>query len=386
MPNSNNFSVTDTSIFDNDTTNFLLGNSSTVTSNPTKVEKIEEDPEKEKKIPEQKIVINEDDIFDDTEEEDEVVKKPINKKTPTQEESQTPPAEESQSINFKSLTDSLISLGVLSELEDGEEITSDEDFAEKFRQEAILKANQEIHNILSERHGEEGLKAFQAIYINGMSPFDYFGKQSEILDLQNIDISEESGQEKVLREYYKELGWSEDKISKKIDKAINYGDLEEDAKDAYDNLLQSRQVALEQEIQQKQKEAQVLEQYKQQYKSKVVELLSNKLKSREFDGVPVTEKVANDVMEMLTVEKWKLPNGEKLTDFDKEILELKRPENYERKVKLALLLKHGLDLSKIKTNTLVTKKTNKLFEDLVVKDTTVKRNPKISSSSFFDNI
>ena len=50
----------------------------------------------------------------------------------------------------------------------------------------------------------------------------------------------------------------------------------------------------------------------------------------------------------LTQEKYKLPTGETLTEFDKFILELKRPENHTLKVKLALLAMKKLDLSNIK--------------------------------------
>jgi len=62
-----------------------------------------------------------------------------------------------------------------------------------------------------------------------------------------------------------------------------------------------------------------------------------------------------------------------LTEFDKAILELKRPENHEKKVKIALLMKmleKDPTLSTIQ-KTAITKKTDQLFGD-VVRQTTKK--------------
>jgi len=67
------------------------------------------------------------------------------------------------------------------------------------------------------------------------------------------------------------------------------------------------------------------------------------------------------------VEKWKTSTGEPLTDFDVEIMNLKRPENHETKVKYALLLKllkNDPTLATIKKAG-VTKETNELFSSVV---------------------
>ena len=66
------------------------------------------------------------------------------------------------------------------------------------------------------------------------------------------------------------------------------------------------------------------------------------------------------------VDKYKTATGETLTDFDKTILELKRPENHSTKVKIALLLKileKDPTLSTIQKSG-VTKQTDKLFSEV----------------------
>ena len=68
----------------------------------------------------------------------------------------------------------------------------------------------------------------------------------------------------------------------------------------------------------------------------------------------------------LLTDKYKLPSGELLTEFDRTILDLKRPENHEMKVKVALLLKvleKDPTLSTIQ-KTGITKKSNELFGEV----------------------
>jgi hypothetical protein len=90
------------------------------------------------------------------------------------------------------------------------------------------------------------------------------------------------------------------------------------------------------------------------------------LKTKEFDGIPLNPKLASELQDFLLVDKYKTPSGETLTDFDKTILELKRPENHAMKVKLGLLLKileKDPTLSTIQ-RTGVTKKSTQLFEEV----------------------
>jgi hypothetical protein len=115
----------------------------------------------------------------------------------------------------------------------------------------------------------------------------------------------------------------------------------------------------EQELQQKQA-------VKNQYIQNVQGVLQDKLKSKEFDGIPINPKLANELQDFLLVDKYKTASGETLTDFDKTILELKRPENHATKVKVALLLKileKDPTLSTIQ-RTGVSKKSNELFGEV----------------------
>jgi hypothetical protein len=127
---------------------------------------------------------------------------------------------------------------------------------------------------------------------------------------------------------------------------------------------------------------------KQQYVQNVQSVLQEKLKVKEFDGIPLNPKLAGELQDFLLVDKYKTASGETLTDFDKTILELKRPENHATKVKLGLLLKileKDPTLSTIQ-KTGITKKSNELFGEVarqVSKSSTKTGNKPKPTTSWF---
>ena len=87
---------------------------------------------------------------------------------------------------------------------------------------------------------------------------------------------------------------------------------------------------------------------------------------RPVSIIRINPKLATELQDFLLVDKWKTPSGETLTDFDRAILDMKRPENHEMKVKVGLLLKlleKDPTLSTIQ-RTGVTKKSNQLFGEV----------------------
>jgi hypothetical protein len=131
-------------------------------------------------------------------------------------------------------------------------------------------------------------------------------------------------------------------------------------------LVKKEAVKLQQMEQQAEQQLQQKAMVRNQYIQNVQSVLQDKLKTKEFDGIPLNPKLASELQDFLLVDKYKTPSGETLTDFDKTILELKRPENHAMKVKLGLLLKileKDPTLSTIQ-RTGVTKKSTQLFEEV----------------------
>jgi hypothetical protein len=89
--------------------------------------------------------------------------------------------------------------------------------------------------------------------------------------------------------------------------------------------------------------------------------------------VPITDGLVQKAYDFAYNKKWEL-NGTLLTDFDRFILDLKKPENHAVKAKLALLFAPEydpnkpikVDFSKIQKRA-VSKESTTLFKDLATK-------------------
>ena len=293
-------------------------------------------------------------------------------------------------IAFDALAKELVDLGVFTRQEgeeDGVDITTPEDFLARFKKETEIGAQEMVSNFIGQ-FGNEHQEAFQAIYVNGADPREYFSQAARIQDFTNMDLTIEGNQEKVIRQTLADQGFEPDDITSEIDKLKNYGDLEDVSKRHHKVLIKKEKQLSQQISLDAQADTQYKKEQKDEYVTNVRNVLSEKLKAKEFDGIPLNPKIANELQDFLLVDKWKTESGETLTDFDKNILELKRPENHASKVKLALLLKlleNDPTLSTIQKRGVSTK-SSQLFKDVARQKTATKRvaaNKKQPATSWF---
>ena len=331
-----------------------------------------EEPKKEEQPKEEKenLLAN---FLEEDEEEEPKVEKPKKEENPEIE------IEESEDSQFSALSKDLFKLGVFTEEEGEEPITTPEQFLEKFNSEKKKGAMDMVNNFIGQ-FGEDYQQAFEAIYVKGVSPKEYFATYNNIVDYAEMDLTKEGNQEIVIRESLLNQDWASEEVEEEIERLRNIGDLEIVAKRHHKGLvkkqaqkLQELETKAEQELQQKQY-------IKQQYVATVQNTLQEKLKVKEFDGIPLNSQLVNELQDFLLSDKWKTPQGELLTDFDKTILDLKKPENHVQKVKVALLLKlieKDPTLSTIQKAG-ISKKSDKLFETVtkVAKKEAVKETPK----------
>jgi len=334
------------------------------TSTPPKQNKPEKKEEKQPdNAPEKELEL--DDFLDDvTDQEDS--KDPEGKKKDTK-------PEEDQDL-FQKYSDALLEMGIFS-LDENEEtitITNPQEFKERWEYER----EKDAYNMLDKYIGRFGEKHknFIVSVLNGVDPEKYFSAYTNVENFANLDISKEDDQKVIYREALKRQGLSSEKIEKKLQRAIELGELEDDAKDFHEILLEQEQEALTNIKKEKEAELERKENEKKFYNDGIRTIVINKLKEKEFDGIPVNEKVANSVYDFLTTEKYQLPDGELLTELDKWFLELKRPANYAKRVKLALLAQNDLNLEGIK-KTAITKETNELFGNLKKNSANKQSNP-----------
>jgi len=214
--------------------------------------------------------------------------------------------------------------------------------------------------------GEDYQQAFNAIFVNGVDPKDYFGTYNAIQSFSEMDLSQESNQIAILKQALADQGFDPEDITTEVERLQQYGDLENVAAKHHKVLVKKEAVKLQKLEEERSTQLQQQQAYKQQYANNVTAVLQDKVKAKEFDGIPLNPKLATELQDFLLTEKYKTPSGDTLTDFDRTILELKRPENHEMKVKVALLLKI---LEKDPTLTTiqkagVTKKTDSLFGEV----------------------
>jgi hypothetical protein len=272
------------------------------------------------------------------EEEEEEESTPVAKSTkatePVDEEEEELPSQ------FAALSNDLFKLGVFNKEEDDEDspISTPEEFLERFNLEKKKGAIDIVENFIGQ-FGEDYKQAFDAIFVKGVDPKDYFSAYNTIQSFADLDLSQESNQVAVIKQALADQGFEPEDIDTEVERLKNYGDLESVSGKHHKVLVKKESAKLAKLEETKQVELQKQQAYKQQYQQNVQAVLQDKLKAKEFDGIPINPKLANELQDFLLVDKYQTSSGEKLTEFDRQILELKRPENHELKVKVGLLMK-----------------------------------------------
>lgn len=341
---------------------------------PKKEEKkkdtVKEEPKKEEEISTEEIL---DKVLGDEEEEEEEQEEEEPKK-----ETKVKDKPKKEEVNqFSALSKDLLDLGVFSE-EEGEElnISTPEEFRDRFLSEKKKGAIQMVNDFIGQ-FGEEHQSAFDAIFVKGVNPRDYYSAYNNIQNFSEMDLNNKANQVSVIKQTLQDQGFDQEDITTELERLENYGDLEKVA-ERYHKVLVKKEAQKLQNLEiQKQQELQQKQVLKQQYVENVQSLLQEKLKTKEFDGIPINPKLVTEIQDYLLVDKYKTKSGETLTEFDKAILDLKKPENHERKVKIGLLLKileKDPSLSTIQ-KTGVSKKAEGLFNELArqKKTTTTKK-------------
>ena len=326
-------------------------------------------------------------LSDDEDEEDDDTPAPVlkpaksasvNNDTDDNDEDDAP-----EVTQFSALANDLYKLGVFTndEDEDQEPVTTAEEFLERFTNEKKKGAQEIVQNFIGQ-FGEDYQEAFDAIFVKGVNPKDYFGVYNQVVNFAEMDLSSEDNQVKIMKQALSDQGFDPEDIETEVERLKNYGDLENVAAKHHKVLVKKEASKLNQMEANAQQELQQKQAVKNQYINNVQSILQDKVKDKEFDGIPINPKLATELQDFLLVDKWKTPSGETLTDFDRAILDMKKPENHAMKVKVGLLLKmleKDPTLSTIQ-RTGVTKKSNQLFGE-VARQVTKAKTAAVTSGS-----
>ncbi len=375
-----NFSIENTMEMGMGSTELLndLMSPETSTSSPDEIKDIKDEPKetsksepkKEEAAPKEDAAKSiQDFLLGGDEEEEEGDAAPEAKATKAPEAKVEESEEGTDEVSrFEALSNDLFKLGVFSKEDDDEDeepITTPEQFLERFQIEKKKGAIEVVNQFIGQ-FGEDYQQAFDAIFVKGVDPKEYFGTYNQIASFADMDLTTESNQVNVIKQALAEQGFEAEDINSEIERLRNYGDLESVAAKHHKVLVKKEAAKLQQLEQQSEKQLQQRAAVKNQYVQNVNSILQEKLKTKEFDGIPINPKLAGELQDFLLVDKYKTNSGETLTDFDRAILELKRPENHEMKVKLGLLLKimeKDPTLSTIQKSG-ISKKSSELFGEV----------------------
>lgn len=302
---------------------------------------------------------------EDPQEELDTNGKPLKPIVPAKKEETT----EDKGNEFENFSKELYDLNVLTLDEEGQTpllAKTGDDLLELLNKEKQKGAIAWLDNFL-EQHGEDRRELFQAIFVNGVDPKTYLPVYNQLENLKGLSLEEEANQEKVVREFYKRAGIAEEKISTKIQRLKDSADLQTEAEDFHPQLVAQDEQRAKDIEEQAAESTRMQNEIETIYKASISKLISEKGKGKDYDGIPITPQRIQKAVDALQTKKWKTADGQLLTDFDKFILETKKPENIEKRLKIALLEEIGWDFSKIEKKA-ISKESNKLFNSLAQKE------------------
>jgi len=290
---------------------------------------------------------------------------------------------------FKVLAEEFFNIGILKKQEDEngnivepELPSTPEEFKELWESQAQDRAASYLESYLS-KFGEDRRELFDAIFEKGVDPKEYIPVYNKVQDWSNTNIEDETNQEKVVREYYKRIKWEDADINDQIEYLKDTVKLEDFSKKFLNKIIEEDKQELRNQEQENERKILAEKRLDAEQKQNFTKILQEAIKTKELEGFPVTEKIAQETFDFIYTKKWKTQSGEQLTDLDKFILESKNPQNHKTRVLLGLLAKNNFDLSKVK-KVAVSKESNELFSKLTTKNKTVSKSGSDSTKAWLD--
>lgn len=236
---------------------------------------------------------------EELEEEDKEVKSKskAKPKTTTKEETEEPEVEEIVTGFFDSLSEKL----GWDDIEDDDKPKTVEDLIDYF--------NDVIEENSVPQYASEEVEQLDKFVKNGGNLRDYFSIDSEV-DLDDIDLEDESNQKLVLKEFLKEKGFNTKQIEKKLTKYEEAGILEDESQDAVEALKDIRESKKQQLLKDQENAAKLAAQRQQEYFDTVV----NEIKGMDnIRGVKIPEKDKQTLLEYIFK-----PTSDGMTKFQKD--------------------------------------------------------------------
>lgn len=246
---------------------------------------------------------------------------------------------------FEAVGKGLLKLGKFAEVGDDFKWTQ-ESFLEKFDEITAEASRAKIDEILMDKWGEQGIEMFNDIFVKKVPVNEYLSAYGEAEDFSKLDIEKVANQKLIVKTYLENMGVDEDEIFEQIELLEEKEKLQDRAEKYKEKLIEDR-LAYMQELSSK-REAQILAQKKAdaERKAAINEALSEALKTKEINGIPLSVNDGKDLFKFVTAPAYKLQSGQEITELDKRILDIKKDP--KKLIALGKLLKEDLNVAPIK--------------------------------------
>lgn len=256
--------------------------------------------------------------------------------------------EDDNSEYFKVVGEGLLKLGKYKEVP-ADFKWSQENFLEFFDGFTKEKAQADIEDILTENWGEEGIEMFKDIFINKVPIKDYLERYSESQDYSTIDLEKVGNQKYIIQTYLESTGVDEDEIFERIELLEEQDKLKLKAEAFRDKLVEESKAEMKRLAQQEEFRIQQAKAVEKKRQDAITEAVNNAIKAKEINGIPLSVADNRELLPYLTAPAYKLNNGQKITEFDKDLMELRRdPNKLTKLIALAKMVKDDLNVTPIK--------------------------------------
>lgn len=178
----------------------------------------------------------------------------------------------------------------------------------------------------------------------------------ENVEINKLDITTEKGQKEIVRKYYENLGWSDTRIDKTIDRLLNDDDLQEEAVNFKASLDEQHQ----------KKELELVKEQEKINKKRIE--LENKQRQSFFNTLNesgLTKQEANAYLDFVYEPKYTLGNNSQETFTAKEVKLMQIEKDPKELVELVMFLNNKQEYLKRKAIELNNPKVDKTFKTIV---------------------
>lgn len=232
----------------------------------------------------------------------------------------------SEDVDYKGLTEYLVESGIWKDFEGREELEFN---SETFQNLWKAQAENSAKEYIQEEKSQFGQAANQLLdYLkDGGTIEDFTSNYSQQLDIESIDLADDSGQEQVVKEYYESIGWKPEKIKKFIEGLKDNLELKSEAEDCKTKLVE----AIESERQEMIKEQEAIAQDRKLR----VESFNKSVRESIYKDSDLADREKKELDKFIFEYNYQDSQGNRYSEFMKKMGEINQdPKKYQKFLKL----------------------------------------------------